>query len=76
VNSLRVLAACPHRKRIHALVPNGWRVEPLDGQLQLHLRNRVPVIGSVRTLHAVVTDRGILTESPATLGLFIAQNFP
>jgi hypothetical protein len=35
VNSLRVLAACLHRKGIHALVPNGWRVEPLDGQVQL-----------------------------------------
>jgi hypothetical protein len=69
VNSLRVIAACLHRKGIRALVPSGWRAEPLDGQLQLQLHNRVLVIGGVRIPHAVVTDRGILTKSPAMLGL-------
>src|SRR5215469_4664047 len=40
VNSPRVLAACLRRKGIPALVRHGWQVEPLAGQLQLHLRNR------------------------------------
>ena len=40
MNSLRVLAACLHRKGNHALVRHGWRIGPLDGQLQLHLHNR------------------------------------
>jgi hypothetical protein len=75
VNSLRVLAACLHRKGIRALVPNGWRVELLDGQLELQLHSRVLVIESMRTPHALVTDRGILTKSPAMLGLRRAK-FP
>jgi hypothetical protein len=73
VNSLRVLAACLHRKGIRALVPNGWRVEPLDGQLELQLHSRVLVIESMRTPHALVTDGGILTKSPAMLGLSLRR---
>jgi glutathione S-transferase len=39
------------------------------------LHSRVLVIESMRTPHALVTDRGILTKSPAMLGLRRAK-FP